>query len=289
MKKLFFLLVAFTMVLFVSCKESEEDAMEVYTRAIKDYGQRAGDSVTLSMQGDCAYQGKEYQITVSMDCDYQRNSRFGLHGIMDVNMESPDGIGVTFPAEIYMVTEGEDLLVYASIYNQWYYVPLEGFAGVYEEYFSAGVMDSFYERLPELVSCKSLGKTDFNDEKVRRIQVTYLEDYIGKVLEIYGTGDLDLAGNDGNSGLTEEDLEEFSSMLDGVSYEAYINKDDSLVGYYMDLESLFTTVVGNIEEFNEIGPFFDISGFVLVNLSGNVPEEIVVPQEVVDNSIFMPL
>ena len=57
----------------------------------------------------------------------------------------------------------------------------------------------------------------------------------------------------------------------------------------MDLESLFTTVVGNIEEFNEIGPFFDISGFVLVNLSGNVPEEIVVPQEVVDNSIFMPL
>ena len=119
--------------------------------------------------------------------------------------------------------------------------------------------------------------------------MTYLEDYIGKVLEIYGTGDLDLAGNDGNSGLTEEDLEEFSSMLDGVSYEAYINKDDSLVGYYMDLESLFTTVVGNIEEFNEIGPFFDISGFVLVNLSGNVPEEIVVPQEVVDNSIFMPL
>lgn len=289
MKKLFFLLVAFTMVLFVSCKESEEDAMEVYTRAIKDYGQRAGDSVTLSMQGDCAYQGEEYQITVSMDCDYQRNSRFGLHGIMDVNMESPDGIGVTFPAEIYMVTEGEDLLVYASIYNQWYYVPLEGFAGFYEEYLSAGVMDSFYERLPELVSCKSLGKTDFNDEKVRRIQVTYLEDYIGKVLEIYGTGYLDLAGNDGNSGLTEEDLEEFSSMLDGVSYEAYINKDDSLVGYYMDLECLFTTVVGNMEEFNEIGPFFDISGFVLVNLGGNVPEEIVVPQEVVDNSIFMPL
>lgn len=286
MKKLFFLLVAFTMVLFVSCKESEEDAMEVYTKAIKEYGERDGDSVSLDVMGSCVYQGKEYLFSLFMDCDYQRNSRFGFHGVMEVNMESPDGLSFAFPAEIYMVTEDEDLAVYASIYNQWYYVPLGDFAGIYEEYLFAGGMDVFYERLPELVSCKSLGKTDFNNEKVRGIEVTYLEDYIGKVLEIYDTGDSDFAGNDI---LTEEDLDEFSSMLDGVSYEVYINDAGSLVGYFMDLESIFTTVVNNVEEFNEIGPLFDISGVVLVSLSGKVPEDIVVPQEVVENAIFMPL
>lgn len=285
MKKLVFLLVAFT-VLFVSCKESDEDAMKIYTTAIREYEELGGDSFSLNILGDCVYQGKEYQVSVFMDCDYQRNSQFGIHSDTDVNMKSPDGIDVTLPAEIYMVTEGEDLIVYASIYNQWYCVPLGGFAGFYEEYLSAGVMDDFYERLPELVSCKSLGKTDFNDEKVRRIEVTYLEDYVGKVLEIYGTGDLDFAGN---YGLTKEDLEVFSSILDGVSYEVYINEAGSLVGYYMDLESIFTAVINNVAEFNEIGPIFNISGGVLVSLTGKVPEEIVVPQEIVENAIFMPL
>lgn len=289
MKKLILLLIAFMTVLFVSCKESEDDALEVYTAAVKDYGERESGAVTLDMQGKATYQGKDLQTVFSMDCEFQKNPEFGFHGTMKINMETPDGVNVTIPAEIYMVTEGEDLAVYTNLYNQWYFVPLAGFSELYSEFLATGLMDGFYDRLPELVSCEDLGKTDFNGEKVRKIEVTYLEDYIGKVLEIYDSGDLDVDVLLENSGLTKDDLDKISSMLDGISYDAFINKNGSLVGYDMDLGSIFKAVVNNVDEFNDVTSLLDISGSISVALKGDVPEEIVVPPEVADNAIYTPL